>query len=235
MKARVLITRAQPGADVMAAFLKTAGYQTRIESVMHTEALSVDLPGPGLAKISTFVFVSPAAVRFANKLVRYLTDLENPEIYAVGPETKRQLLQQGLSSKCPELANSEGLLALDGLQRVKGRNILIVCGRGGRVTLQTQLQNRGAKVSRAEVYQRLPSPIALQDTRELDAVIISSGEGLQLFLQATSDLPNRVPFLLPSGRIAEQAKAAGVKQSIVCDGASSEAVLNALDTLFSCA
>ncbi len=219
----------------MSAFLSAAGYKTRVCSVVRTEAVSVDFSNLELEHKSAFIFVSSAAVRFANELVTYLTGLDHPLIYAVGPETKRQLLLLGLSAECPPLASSEGLLALEGLQRVNGTNILIVCGRGGRETLQTQLQRRGAKVGRAEVYQRLPSLAALQDTRDVDAVIISSGEGLQFFLEAGSDLPERVPILLPSIRVAEQASAAGVKRVIVSDGASSEAVRNALDTLFSCA
>jgi len=235
MKRKVLITRSQPGADVMAAVLKEAGYLPRISSVLQIKAISAFVSRRELKKYSAFIFVSGPAVRFAAGIISSLKKFSKPVIYAIGPETKRQLARAGLRSIHPERADSENLLALAGLKDVNGKRILIVCGRGGRETLQQQLQDRGAGVSRAEVYQRLPAQVTLQNTDEIDAVIISSGEGLRVFLELATDLPGRVPILLPSMRVAEQAGAAGVKDIIVCEGASSEAVLNKLDALYSSA
>ena len=235
MKRKVLITRSQPGADILAATLLEAGYLPRISSVIQIEAISAFNATSGFEKYSAFIFVSASAARMATEITASLKKIEKPAIYAIGPETERQLALAGLQSSCPERADSEGLLALADLQAVNAKRILIICGRGGRETLQQNLQDRGAVVTRAEVYRRIPTHVILQNTDDLDAVIISSGEGLRLFLDLLTELPTRVPLLLPSQRVAEQARAASVKHIIVCEGASSEAVLNKLETLFLCA
>ena len=243
MKRKVLVTRSQPGADSLAAALKEAGYQPRITSVIRIEATPYLNSLKELENYSLFIFISAAAVRLATEIISYLQGDKNPEIYAIGPETERQLRLVSLNSNCPERADSEGLLALTSLLAIGGKRVLIICGRRGRETLQQQLRDRGAEVDRAEVYQRLPAPVVLQDMGDLDAVIISSGEGLRCFLNLIRNIPGQVleqnpgwlPMLVPSHRVANQARIAGVKDIIVCEGASSEAVLCKLDVLFSSA
>jgi len=233
VKRSVLITRSQPGADIMAAALGEAGYLPRIGSVIRIAAVPALVTRQTLEAYSVFIFVSAAAVRLAPGISSCLKEFEKPVIYAIGPETRRQLAHLGLSSTSSESADSEGLLSLNDLQNIDGKRILIVCGTGGREILQQQLQDRGAVVDRAEVYQRLAAEVTLENTGEIDAVIISSGDGLKFFLELDTGLPDRVPLLLPSRRVAKQARMAGVKDIIVCEGASSEAVLNKLDALFS--
>jgi uroporphyrinogen-III synthase len=81
--------------------------------------------------------------------------------------------------------DSEGLLALPGLQDIADTAIGLVTAPGGRGLLAPALQARGADVLRADVYARVPvapSPRALAVLRETEAPLVlalSSGEALQ--------------------------------------------------------
>lgn len=211
--------------------LSRAGYQPRICSLINTEIITNDSDIFELGGYQAFIFVSSAAVRFATGLVPLLQNIEAPEIYAVGPETSRALEKFGLTSVVPSNADSEGLLELPGLNDVYGKRIAVVCGRGGRKKLHKKLDSRGAVVTRIEVYQRRQKLVEL-DMAGIDAVAISSGEGLLAYVNAGKNQTRDIPILLPSERVAKLARSAGFTQCIVCNGASAGAVVEGLERLF---
>lgn len=109
--------------------------------------------------------------------------------------------------------SSEGLLALDELADVDRRHVAIVGGEGGRRRLDAALRERGARVTRAAVYRRVPVSIPAPRLRALlegaDAIVITSGEALAHLAAITpAALRPRLhgrQLVVPSARVLKQA------------------------------
>ncbi|QOY62833.1 uroporphyrinogen-III synthase [Lysobacter sp. H21R4] len=165
------------------------------------------------------MFTSPQAARSAATLCA-LRARAGQDWFAVGAGTAAALRRAGIPVVAsPARMDSEGLLALPGLQQLQGSTIGLVTAPGGRGTLPPALAARGAEVIRANVYRRvpvLPPPRALAAVRDLDApavLAVSSGEALQLALQS---LPAPVlerllglPVVAASERLVQLARASG--------------------------
>lgn len=104
------------------------------------------------------VFVSPAAVRFAWKLLPTLRLPQRLRVCAVGSATAAALRRRGVVAVIQPQGrqDSEGLLAEEALRRVRGQHWASIGAAGGRDSLPSTLRRRGAKVALVEVYQRLP-------------------------------------------------------------------------------
>lgn len=144
---------------------------------------------------------------------------------AVGPASLAPLRDAGLDGICPpERFDSEGLLALPQLAAVADQKILIWRGVGGRETLAEELRQRGARVDYAELYHRQPCDYSSAQWQQALApvdgakpwLLLSSGQALDIVQQQVSDLPQRVAgLLLPSARVAEQARSQGFEVVLV--------------------
>jgi uroporphyrinogen-III synthase len=169
---------------------------------------------------SRVLFTSPAAVRAAHAL-QPLRARPGQAWFAVGSGTAAALRAAGVDGvMAPERMDSEGLLALPGLRgRMDGSAIGLVTAPGGRGMLAPALEDRGARVLRADVYRREPlSPTpravaALRALRAPAAIAVSSGEGLQ---QVHGNLPaelvarlHRLPVVAASDRLVELAHTLG--------------------------
>src|SRR5579885_3153962 len=100
------------------------------------------------------IFTSPAAVRFAAKLLPLRT---RARAIAPGAGTAAALRRAGLAEiAVPARADSEGVLALPELLHARGKRIGVIGAPGGRELLQRELAARGAEVRLAQVYRRLP-------------------------------------------------------------------------------
>ncbi len=167
------------------------------------------------------IFVSPAAVRAAARLDA-LVPGRRTRVFAVGAASARTLRRHGLTDvEFPARADSEGLLALPSLQAPLTR-VGLVGAPGGRELLPQALAARGARVLRAEVYQRLPARLdrrhlqPLQHARAPLYVLLSSSEALAHLMRA---LPAAARARLLTGsviassaRVAALARAAGFAQ-----------------------
>lgn len=148
------------------------------------------------------LFTSPAAVRAAARL-QTLRTRDGQMWFAVGSGSAAALRRAGIASvHAPSRMHSEGLLALPELQRFEPDPAVgLVTAPGGRGVLQPQLQARGARVIRADVYARVPvtpGARALSRLRGLVApavVLVSSGAALQ---QVLATLPADVARQLRS-------------------------------------
>ena len=154
---------------------------------------------------SRIVFTSPAAVRAATHL-RALRAREGQQWFAVGAGTAAALRRAGIATViAPTRMDSDGLLALPGLQDVRGRDIGLVTAAGGRELIAPTLRGRGARVLRANVYARIatrPSPRAINDLRALQApawLMLSSGAALE---QLLATLPADALTALRSAHVA---------------------------------
>ena len=102
------------------------------------------------------LFTSPMAVRAA-AMLQPLRPGKDQQWFAVGAGTAAALRRAGAGTvAAPRRMDSEGLLALPGLQRLDALEVGLVTAPGGRGTLEPALRARGADVRRANVYQRIP-------------------------------------------------------------------------------
>lgn len=174
------------------------------------------------------VFSSPAAVQAAARLV----DLAAPhpgQWLAVGAGTAAALQRQGAQDiAAPARMDSEGLLALPALADLHGLRAGLVTAPGGRGVIAQTLEQRGARLLRANVYARQPLPLAPRALQRLRraampwVLALSSGEALALLLALLPDdlqAPLRAATVVAaSERLAAQARAAGFGQVRVAAG-----------------
>jgi uroporphyrinogen-III synthase len=167
------------------------------------------------------IFTSPAAVRAAAAIAP-LAARQGQQRLAVGATTAAALRRAGVAEPLyPLRMDSEGLLAMPVLGEVRGLDIGLVTAPEGRSLLTASLQQRGARVLRADVYDRVavpPSPRALAALRTLPAstpllLALSSGLALESLIDA---LPpdvlarlRRARVLAASARLAELAREHG--------------------------
>ena len=140
----------------------------------------------------------------------------------MGATTAAALRRAGVAGPLyPQRMDSEGLLALPELERVSGLDIGLVTAPEGRSHLTLSLQRRGARVLRADVYDRVPvppSPRALARLRGLPArapllLALSSGLALESLLRVLpADIVarlRRARVLAASARLAALARRHG--------------------------
>ena len=187
------------------------------------QALRIALRAPRV------VFTSPNAVRAAAAL-QPLRPRRGQQWIAVGEGTARTLRRNGIARvEAPVRMDSEGLLALPGLARVRDIDVGLVTAPGGRGRIGAELARRGARVLRADVYARVPvvpSAAAIAKLRALRGrawLALSSGEALRLVLAALPASARgallRARVGAASPRLAAQAREAGFGRIVVAASA----------------
>lgn len=175
------------------------------------------------------VFTSPVAVRAARRL-QPLRALPGQRWFAVGEGTAMALRRAGVREvEAPQRMDSEGLLSLPGLSGLRDETVGFVTAPGGRGVLIPALEERGARVIRADVYERIavaPSPRSLAQLAKLDAparLALSSGEALVLVIAALPEhlreRLRRVQVLAASERLAGLAREHGFTDVVVARSA----------------
>lgn len=89
MKKKILITRPQPDADLLAKALWEMGYETLIEPMLHIEQLPVAVPD--LNDCEGLIFTSANGVRS----FRALCDIRDKPVFTVGDKTAADAKQAG--------------------------------------------------------------------------------------------------------------------------------------------
>lgn len=214
----VLVTRPELQAAPLCGLLESLGAMTlrlpavEIKSVKDKRALTEQLRA--LQTFDIILFSSANAVRFG---ASFLNRKGHLALAALGPATSRALNQAGyrVAIQPLESFDSEGLLSHPRLQHVAGHRILIIKGTGGRDLLQQELTRRGATVSCADVYERVPSNpnaavldavqarFAAGDLHVITATSLEIGASLlKLASPALRSEFERVHWLLPAERVA---------------------------------
>lgn len=199
-----------------------------------------------LPQADLVVFISPNAVHYGMAAIRaQLGDVPgNPQIACVGAGSARALADAGLINIITpaETFNSEALLALPELQSVEGWQVVIFRGNGGRDTLKTTLEARGARVRYAECYCRFrpdsdtdPLEHWLQQGKP-DVITVTSSEALRNLVELTP-APLRtalvkIPLIVISPRIAAVAKELGFTRIEITRSAGDDAIVAAAAALF---
>ena len=246
---RLLLIRPDSGHDDFAMQARDSGARVFHHPVMSVEPISSRAIEATLRQLDGWdktIFVSRTAVRLCFSRLRALS-LRWPsglEAYAVGKSTAGELLKEGVDVQVPEkMMSSEGLLALSSLQHVAGKTILIFCGEGGRELLAHTLGQRGAAVSRCELYRRQPNLAekevieSLLAGQELDLIVAHSGELMENLLSLVGEGLHLhlkdLPIVVPSARVAALAFEAGFREVVQAGSALPEAMVSAIAEWYS--
>jgi uroporphyrinogen-III synthase len=192
----VVITRPQPAAGTLAAALEREGARAFVfpalaiaaaEASPRTEEALARLPECTLA-----IFISANAVEHGLAAARRRGPWPpQARVAAVGDATAFALRNSGFDTVISprERHDSEALLALPEMRSVKGENVIVFRGEGGREHLREVLEARGARVDYVECYRRVrprTDPRALLASwkrGDIHAVTALSAETLENFLE----------------------------------------------------
>jgi uroporphyrinogen-III synthase len=225
---RVVITRPSAQAKNLAQLVREAGGEPLCVPAIEILPLADAAPFHALAqRLESFdlaIFVSRNAVRSALALLAGKPWPAGLKVATVGQGSREELEQQGFADVIAPAAqsDSEALLALPELAAVQGRRVVIFRGDAGRRLLGESLAARGASVEFAACYRRVrPEGGALRalDARGMDAVTLSSAEGLENFLHMLGEGAAlrlaQTPLFVPHRRVAEEAARRGLARVIV--------------------
>lgn len=192
-----------------------------------------------LADYDIAVFVSANAVEYG--IGDPAAWPAHPLVLAPGPGTAAALAAVGVANaRIPATTlDSEGLLALPELERVAGKRVVIFRGETGRELLKSALEARGASVTQVECYRRarpeggVSGLIEAWREKRIDAVTLTSSEGLDN-LWAILGAEGRgylaaTPAFVPHPRIAERAKALGLRETVVTEAADAGLIASLLE------
>lgn len=242
---RVLVTRPAHQAENLVRLIEAAGgFAIRFPAVEIAEPADTTALQDIVARLDQFdlaIFISPNAVNKALNLIRARREWPpDTAIACVGQGSARELAHFGLKATFVPMNrfDSEGLLVLPQLQDVRGWQVVIFRGDGGRELLGTTLVERGAKVEYAECYRRVkPSAdtgplLRLWARGEIDIVVLTNAEGVRHLFDLVGKVGQqwltKTPAIVVSERLAQICRELGFKQPIVARSPGDEAILEAL-------
>lgn len=230
---RILVTRPAEQAGELARMIAEQGGQAVRFPLL--EICAADDQSPlrrAIAQLDDYavaIFISPNAVAYS--LPSILAARRWPvglRAAAIGPSTAAQLMAQGIADViCPvDRFDSEALLELPAFaaDAFAGKKILILRGDGGRELLAQTLVQRGAQVDAVSCYRRSPPSdgaplVSLLRNRQIDALTISSSEGLRNLLALLDTdalaLLRRLPLFVAHQRIAQVAAELGLQRVVL--------------------
>jgi uroporphyrinogen-III synthase len=242
---RVLVTRPAHQAAQLCELIRAAGgIPVMLPVLAIAEPEDLNSARAQVARLRDFaiaIFVSANAAEKGMDLIREHGALPaHLNIAAVGQRTAEALLQHGgrIDIQAPPPYNSEALLATPELLDVKGKDIVIFRGSGGRELLAEALRQRGAMVVYAEVYRRVKPEGRLADivqqTGDIEIVVVTSQDGLRNLMEM-ADMEKRRTWLLSkqlvaiSARVADLACEMGFKNpALVAETATDQSLVNAM-------
>lgn len=241
----VVLTRPRAQCEALAAELEARGARVvifpaldivAVELSPESRAALASLPGASLA-----VFVSANAAEHGMAAARKAGPWPvSVAVAGVGETTAAHLRKAGFERVIAPVTgfDSESLLACPELRDVKGREVVIFRGVGGREHLRTVLEGRGAKVGYVECYRReLPrsDPAALLAALargEIDVVHAMSAETVDNFLALAGPGASwsRVALVVPHPAIARHGASASFGRAVV-SGPGISSLVEALHNL----
>lgn len=244
---RILVTRPEHQAVQQTAMLRKLGadpvrlpllaiepYAEHSPEFQHIKSRILDLD-----LYHSVIFISPNAARIgADWIDQYWPQLPiGVNWLAIGQRTTDMLADYGITAFSSDQGyDSEALLQISALSNVKNEKILILRGCGGRDHLANNLEQRGAQVDYANLYQRgCPTYNAAELAAALDqipdALLVTSGEALSNLHQIAADYLAKLQqqlLIVPSERIASQAAQQHWQRVRVASGPDDHAMIQAL-------
>ena len=245
---RALVIRPQPQAQSLAQAIEAVGGQAwvmpmlTINPLPETQAMKECLLM--LDRFDLVIVTSRPAARLGLDLIdRYWPQLPlHLRWFAIGSGTADELERFDIRVRHSSAGtDSEALLGM--LSGVRGQRILMIKGTGGRPLLEEQLLDQGASVETIEVYQRSRPAYELSahsnavlkelESHAINVILCGSGETMTN-LGYYLPIPYRARYrlLVPSERVAIEARSLGFRQVTNTRGASNDLMLEALVDLF---
>lgn len=195
-----------------------------------------------LSSAKLVIFISPNAVDYGMKMIQKVGGIPDAvKIAAVGQGSAKKLSQCGRPADVfpTDQYDSEALLAMDELQSMSGKNVVIFRGDGGRELLADTLRKRGANVDYIECYQRIrpdtdPAELsAALAANKVDAAVVTSNQGLQnlhdMLDPGDRSLLQKVQLFVVSDRGRRLAVELGYSQpAIIVNKVSDQGILDSL-------
>ncbi len=239
----ILLTRALAQVQPLQTLVSQSGYKPILFPSLEVEALS---HAPIKSHYDVLIFISSNAVEYSLETLQNLKH-QQCRFFAVGVATANKLNEYGFEVDAfpSEKASSEALLAMSEVKILRGKDILIFRGKGGRETLKEGLEQHNT-VEYIEVYQRVvcdTTPLhhsALSEFLQSDKGIITatSVENLTALLSIVGQIDTdalstikRYPLVVLSERIKTFAQSIGFTQVEVVTKISDEGLLEVLINL----
>jgi len=233
--ATLIITRPLQQSQALQVELEQRHFKTLSFPLISVTPLASKMPIDSADKV---IAISPNAVRFAEKLLLNLPrqkaeKLLATPLLAIGESSALTARSHGWKHvDYSTFANSEALLTHPALNNVAGQRIMLLCGEGGRDTIQTALQAKGASVVRWEVYQRHPKLL----TEQQRAILAKSEQPVywivssQVAIDALVDSTDQ-KLIVTSERLANYAQTLGFSVALTLSSAESKSIAKQLEHL----
>jgi uroporphyrinogen-III synthase len=185
------------------------------------------------------IFISPAAVRFAFALDPGLRFTRATQVVAVGPGSARALARRGIDPVLRPATrhDSEGVLALPELRKLRGATAVVIGAPGGRGLIERELRARRARLTRIDVYQRATPAFTRRQLGQLERApepLLTLVSSAQALARLQTDLPLPLFARLAAGhlvvsseRLAALARASLFARVSIATGPSPQELLNA--------
>jgi len=239
---RIVVTRSVEDVDRLAERLTSAGHVAVKLPLLAIESIQSSLDIDNLPRTTAaIIYTSGNAVRHGFEAISQATINEASMTIAVWAKTRDALSKKGVRAVSPAREDSEGILALLESLDQSPTHVVLVKGQGGRDLIETRLARLGIHLTIIECYRRVWPDVP--EANFLSAVSIespsiihvASGETLtrltDLCWAHGVDALNTHTLVVPSQRVADQARELGWQSRIVADGAGDEALLEAVADL----
>ncbi|MCH9769985.1 MAG: uroporphyrinogen-III synthase [Gammaproteobacteria bacterium] len=236
----ILTTRSQHQAENLAQSLTALGAKVTnlpiLEIKTPEDSAELNALCSALTASDWAIFVSVNAVKKA--LEFWPKGFQFKKVFAVGPTTANALKANGFKNVIVPLHfNSEGILLLPVLQKIKRQRIIIFCGADSRPLLRTTLHKRGAQVAEAICYQRCLPNISAAELeaiieQPIDFITCSSNAALRnlyhLFNHHKSWLNSKRLLVATSSMARECQHLGNLAPALVASNATDTALIDAL-------
>ncbi|TBR44365.1 uroporphyrinogen-III synthase [Marinomonas agarivorans] len=251
----ILITRPEPENQISCLFFQTAGAKVTSLPMLSITPLSekeasIRAQIFELDQYNKVIFISKNAVRHGVEWIDYCWPQLPIGIQWVGIGEGTTTLLNELGStlgiqakhtpfigKNGDLNISENLLSQPEFQTIQGERILIIKGEGGRQLLASTLSERGAQVNELALYKRdkiTYSLVKIRTAATADFICVTSTESLENLTTILANLAQdwfKKILVVPSQRVAQEAKKMGWEHIINAHGADDKSLMAAISDL----
>lgn len=212
----VLVTRPEGQQQGMMALLEKAGWHALHVPALRIEPLAIsDADRRLLMDLDQYhavFFVSTNAVSLGVEAMDDYWPQWPLGVHwlAVGEATAAAMEAAGLPAEHPDVGNdSESVLALDCLQDLREKKVLVLRGEGGRELFGRRLRDRGARVDYISLYRRLCDAAADWPRQAVAAVLVTSVESWHCLQKKAAASLSEALVVAGSERIADAVRADG--------------------------